>query len=58
MSVENWKLAEIFFSRTIEWRPKKIFLILRILENAIPSGKKINYLKSHKSLFESLSKNT
>ena len=31
---------------------------LRILENAISSGKKKNKQKSHKSLFESLSKNT
>ena len=29
-----------FFSRRIEWRPKKIILILRILENAISSEKK------------------
>ena len=31
---------------------------LRILENAISSGKITNKEKSHKSLFESLSKNT
>ena len=42
-----------FFSRRIEWRPKKIVFICRILENTISSGK-----KSHKSLFESLSRNT
>ena len=30
---------------------------LRKLENAIPSGKKTNKQKNHKSLFESLSKN-
>ena len=53
-SVENWKLAEIF-SRRIEWHPKKIVLLLRILDNAISPGKQT---KSHKSLFERLSKNT
>ena len=36
--VENWKLAEIF-SRRIEWHPKKIVLLLRILDNAISPGK-------------------
>ena len=46
-----------FFSRRIEWRPKQIVLILTILENAIWSRKKTKK-KSHKSLFESLSKNT
>ena len=29
-----------FFSQRIEWRPKKIVLILRILENAVSSEKK------------------
>ena len=29
-----------FFSRRIEWRPKKIVFIRRILENTISSGKK------------------
>ena len=48
-----------FCSRRIEWRPSKIVLILnRTLENAISSGNKINKQESHKSLFESLSKNT
>ena len=51
------KLAEIF-SRRIEWCPKKIFLIVKILENAISSGKKKTNKKSHKSVFECLSKNT
>ena len=47
------------YPRRIEWRPKKIVLILRILENAVSSGKKeTNKQKSPKSLFESLSKNT
>ena len=29
-----------FFSRRIEWRPKKVVFIRRILENTISSGKK------------------
>ena len=37
--VQNWKLAEIFFLRRIEWCPKKIVLIVRILENTVSSGK-------------------
>ena len=52
-----WKLAESF-SRRIEWCPKKIVLIVKILENAISSGKKKTNKKSHKSVFERLSKNT
>ena len=39
VSLQNWELAEIFFSRKREWRPKKIVLILRILENVISPGK-------------------
>ena len=46
-----------FFSRRIEWRPRKIILILSILENAISSGKNKQRKKSQKGLFESLSKN-
>ena len=58
-SVQNWKLDETIFLRRIEWRPKKIVLILRILENAISLGKKeTGKQKSHRSLFESLAKNT
>ena len=53
-SIQNWKSQLRFFSRRIEWRPKKIVFIRRILGNAISSGKK----KSHKSLFESVSRNT
>ena len=47
-----------FFSGRIEWCPKKIVLIVKILENAISSGKKKTNKKSHKSVFERLSKNT
>ena len=36
--VQNWKLPEIF-SRMLKSRPKKIVIILRILENVISSGK-------------------
>ena len=53
-SVENWKLAEIFFAKD-RLAPEEIVLILRILDNAISPGKQT---KSHKSLFERLSKNT
>ena len=41
VSLKLEAIAEIFFfSRRIESRPKQIILILRILENAISSGKK------------------
>ena len=38
------------YSRRIEWRPRKIILILRILENAISSGKKQTKKKKPKEL--------
>ena len=57
-SVQKRNVAEIFFSRKTERRPKKIVLIFRILENSISSGKQTNKQKSHKSLLESFSKNT
>ena len=51
-----------FFSQRIEWRPKKIVLILRILENAVSSEKKKQkknkQTKKPQEFFESLSKNT
>ena len=48
-----------FFSQRIGWRPKKIVLILRIIENAVSSEKKKNkQTKKPQEFFESLSKNT
>ena len=65
-SVQNWKLAEIYFAKDRMVPEENRFLkrfyrikILRILGNAISSGKKKQTnKKSHKSLFKSLWKNT
>ena len=64
-SVENWKLAEIFFfakeiakDRTAP-EANRLNSFLRILEMQFQRKKKDkNKQKSHKSLSESLSKNT
>ena len=56
----NWKLAEIFFAKDRTAQEANRFnSFLRILEMQFHRKKKDkNKQKSHKSLFESLSKNT
>ena len=57
---KNWKLAEIFFAKDRTAHEANHFnSFLRILEMQFHRKKKDkNKQKSHKSLFESLSKNT